>query len=418
MQTVSWAGSTYDIPNQRGDTPWSGLSDFAIAVAAKGINTGGGSFTLLADLNFGTTFGLVSTYFKSRTADIATAGILRLASTDTIQWRNNANGGNVSLSKNTSDELLWNGSRIILAGGGLIINADISASAAIAFSKMAALTVSRALVSDGSGIVSVATTTATEIEYVNGVTSAIQTQLDAKVTTGVGVANSLAYYTAASAIAAVTAITASRALASDSNGLPVASATTATELGYVSGVTSAIQTQITAKAADSAVVHNTGTENVAGAKTFTTQLIGKGTATNDSAASGYIGEYIESVVTTGTFGATNVYADATSISLTAGDWDISIIAYANLNGATLTELTLGIGTASGTSGTGVSSGNNAFYYQQASSSTAHPIVVGTVPPWRASISGTTTYYLKILATYSAGSAPVISRARLSARRVR
>jgi hypothetical protein len=41
-----------------------------------------------------------------------------------------------------------------------------------------------------------------------------------------------------------TAVTASRALVTDANGLPAASATTSTELGYVSGVTSAIQTQI------------------------------------------------------------------------------------------------------------------------------------------------------------------------------
>lgn len=44
------------------------------------------------------------------------------------------------------------------------------------------------------------------------------------------------------------AITGNKALASDSNGLPVASATTDTELGYVSGVTSAIQTQLAGKA--------------------------------------------------------------------------------------------------------------------------------------------------------------------------
>jgi hypothetical protein len=43
------------------------------------------------------------------------------------------------------------------------------------------------------------------------------------------------------------AIAASVAIVSDANGLPVASATTATEIGYVSGVTSAIQTQINAK---------------------------------------------------------------------------------------------------------------------------------------------------------------------------
>lgn len=46
-----------------------------------------------------------------------------------------------------------------------------------------------------------------------------------------------------------TTVTASSAVASDANGLPVASATTATELGYVSGVTSAIQTQLNGKQA-------------------------------------------------------------------------------------------------------------------------------------------------------------------------
>lgn len=44
------------------------------------------------------------------------------------------------------------------------------------------------------------------------------------------------------------AITAARALISDANGIPTHSTTTSTELGYVSGVTSAIQTQINSKA--------------------------------------------------------------------------------------------------------------------------------------------------------------------------
>ena len=65
-----------------------------------------------------------------------------------------------------------------------IVNADIKAAAAIALNKLAAATASRALVSDVSGFVSAATTTATEIGYVNGVTSAIQTQLDTKTDTG------------------------------------------------------------------------------------------------------------------------------------------------------------------------------------------------------------------------------------------
>lgn len=61
-----------------------------------------------------------------------------------------------------------------------IENADIKAAAAIALNKLAATTVSRALVSDASGFVSPATTTAVEIGYVNGVTSAIQTQINTK----------------------------------------------------------------------------------------------------------------------------------------------------------------------------------------------------------------------------------------------
>jgi hypothetical protein len=43
------------------------------------------------------------------------------------------------------------------------------------------------------------------------------------------------------------AVTASSAVASDANGLPVASSTTATELGFVHGVTSSIQTQLNGK---------------------------------------------------------------------------------------------------------------------------------------------------------------------------
>lgn len=50
------------------------------------------------------------------------------------------------------------------------------------------------------------------------------------------------------AIVEAAAITANKALASDANGIPVATATTDTELGYVSGVTSAIQTQLNTKA--------------------------------------------------------------------------------------------------------------------------------------------------------------------------
>ena len=62
-----------------------------------------------------------------------------------------------------------------------IENADIKAAAAIAVNKLAALTVSELVVTDGSGFLTTSSgVSATEAGYLNGVTSAIQTQLDAR----------------------------------------------------------------------------------------------------------------------------------------------------------------------------------------------------------------------------------------------
>ena len=71
-----------------------------------------------------------------------------------------------------------NSSGVVAIGSGVVVNADVSSSAAIAFSKMADLTASRALASDGSGDVSVSAVTSTEIGYLDGVASNVQTQID------------------------------------------------------------------------------------------------------------------------------------------------------------------------------------------------------------------------------------------------
>jgi len=73
-----------------------------------------------------------------------------------------------------------------------LVNADIKSSAAIEFSKMENLTASRALVSDGSGDVSVSAVTSTEIGYLDGVSSNIQTQLDTKTTPAFAIAQAIA----------------------------------------------------------------------------------------------------------------------------------------------------------------------------------------------------------------------------------
>jgi len=95
------------------------------------------------------------------------------------------NGSNVSAAVDTAavGDIDADATAGLTIKAGVIVNADINASAAIALSKLAALTASRALQSDGSGVISASSVTSTELGYVSGVTSAIQTQLNAKQST-------------------------------------------------------------------------------------------------------------------------------------------------------------------------------------------------------------------------------------------
>ena len=251
-----------------------------------------------------------------------------------------------------------------------------------------------------------------------------------------------------------TVIAASRVVVTDSSQRLTDSVVTVTELGYVSGVTSAIQTQLngkqatlttnsltaasplalsagvtvigagaalsiaTAASGTSGVVSAT-TQTLTGIKTFETQLIGKGTATNDSASAGYIGEYIESVIGSTSMPASGTYGEVTSISLTAGDWDISAAVQFEANGATYSRVDLEalIGTATGDNITGATLGSTYFYIDHTSGDTSWAGYTIAIPGARKSISGTTTYYLKVYpGTYSAGTPKC--RGRISARRVR
>jgi len=103
------------------------------------------------------------------------------------------------------------------------------------------LTSSRALTSNGSGKVAVSAVTSTELGYLDGVTSAVQTQLDSKQATITGAATTIDD----------TDLTASRALTSNGSGKVEVSAVTSTELGYLDGVTSAVQTQLDSKLSSS-----------------------------------------------------------------------------------------------------------------------------------------------------------------------
>ena len=96
------------------------------------------------------------------------------------------------------------------------------------------LTASRALVSNSSGKVGVSAVSSTELGYLSGVTSAIQTQLNGKQASITGAATTIASSN----------LTASRALVSNNDGKVAVSTVTSTELGYLDGVTGAIQTQL------------------------------------------------------------------------------------------------------------------------------------------------------------------------------
>jgi len=142
----------------------------------------------------------------------------------------------------------------------------------------------------------------------------------------------------------------------------------------------------------------------------------KGTNTNDSAAAGYIGEYIESVVTSATnLPTSGQLGDLTSISLSAGDWDIGVNIGFSLNtGTGMTRISGGIGTASGNSTTGIVSGSN--FHDSTAMPTAAANSFVSVAPYRVSISSSTTYYLKFRGNYTGGNPQGVGR--ISARRVR
>ena len=81
----------------------------------------------------------------------------------------------------------------------------------------------------------------------------------------------------------------------------------------------------------------------------TSQLIGTGTTTNNNAATGYVGEYVESTV--GPYTVTTATSNPTSLSLTAGDWDVTVVTNGAGASATSTASKIGINTTASTMGT-------------------------------------------------------------------
>jgi len=126
-----------------------------------------------------------------------------------------------------------------------------------------------------------------------------------------------------------------------------------------------------------------------------------GVTTNSNAAAGVVGEYIESIVAPSATGlTTGTAANVTSISLTAGDWDVTGNVTVDY-GAGTPSLKLLKGSISTTSATHGSISNSVVAAWDTSSGinpATTPVV--TIPTVRISLSGTTTIYLVETAAFS------------------
>lgn len=128
----------------------------------------------------------------------------------------------------------------------------------------------------------------------------------------------------------------------------------------------------------------------------------KGTSTNDSAQAGSIGEFVSSAVGSLVAMSSGTAKDVTSISLTAGDWDITAnIGFLPASTTSITALAGSINTTSATF-----NDNAQFSFQDYYSA----VVPGSsttfykpLPTLRLSLSATTTVFLVARASFAAGS---------------
>lgn len=202
--------------------------------------------------------------------------------------------------------------------------------------------------------------------------------------------------------------------ATNLTGLPVATGIS----GLGTGVATFLATPTSANFA-AAVTGETGTGAVvfATSPALVTPALGVATATSingstvspghysgepstGSAAAGEIGEYVESVIVAGSAVAlvTGTGKTVTSITLSAGDWDVDLSTYFNSGVGNVTSITTGMSLVTNTLDT-----TPGRWGQMLFSLTTPPTIHTNVPPYRFSISGSTTIFLIAQSGFTAAS---------------
>jgi len=143
-----------------------------------------------------------------------------------------------------------------------------------------------------------------------------------------------------------------------------------------------------------------------------------GTSTNDNASAGNVGEYIASDVPSGSAVSLTTTApiNVTSISLTAGDWNVSFVPH--FKGAASTVVTYlqgSISTTTGTPGTADDSISTAYFGSPTPFGTVFDMTT-SVHNYRVSLSTTTTIYAVAAAGFNTSTLTAFGK--LFARRVR
>ncbi len=135
-----------------------------------------------------------------------------------------------------------------------------------------------------------------------------------------------------------------------------------------------------------------------------------GTTTNDNATAGDVGEFVDSGVSGTSAATTTTNINVTSISLTAGDWDVGGTVEFNPNAATMTAFTL---SPSSTSVTLLVLGTLGRVTQQFSTTLVQQFTSGMV---RFSLAGNATIYLVANVVYTGTGVNVSGQ--ITARRAR